>query len=36
MARALIVGFLVASTLLAADVEIGSPDFRNSLPFCGS
>jgi hypothetical protein len=35
MLRAAIALGLLASTALAAEVEIGSADFQNSLPFCG-
>ena len=35
MFRALMLLGLLASVTLAAEVEIGTPDFQNSLPFCG-
>ena len=36
MVRALLFGAIAASALLAADVEIGQPQFQSSLPYCGS
>ena len=35
MLRAMLALGLLASAALAAEVEIGTPDFQNSLPFCG-
>ena len=36
MIRALLLGALAAAAVMAADVEIGTPDFQSSTPFCGS
>ena len=35
MLRTVLALGLLASVTLAAEVEIGTPDFQNSLPFCG-